>query len=214
MALPPHQSPKPEELQARLGHLNMVQGIISRLAGHSATVKTFTLTIAAAIVAVAFEKNLPTLLWAGAVVTAMFGLLDAYYLTVEKCFRSLYEEICARPWSQAFDFSIRQRRVKPSDVVASITSISVWGFYPLLLASFAVLPQLLDHVQRPAPSVEQPTVSVALPAPPRVGEGPVAASSKERHAERAAAAAGPTPGSRLDVGPVRADAQRSDTSPQ
>lgn len=95
------------QLQARLAHLAMIQGVIGRMAGYSASVKTFTLTVSAALVAVAFDKDLPVLFYAGTLIAAVFALLDAYYLTIEKSFRDLYAEVADRDWSRAFDLSIR-----------------------------------------------------------------------------------------------------------
>lgn len=148
----PHKAPACPtdlQLQARLAHLATIQGVIGRMAGYSASVKTFTLTVSAALAALAFDKDLPVLFYAGTLIVAVFALLDAYYLTIEKSFRDLYAEVADREWDQAFDLSIRQRPMALAAVLSSVMSVSVWGFYLLLLASFAALPQVQSHVQRP-----------------------------------------------------------------
>lgn len=150
-------SPTDLQLQARLAHLAMIQGVIGRMAGYSASVKTFTLTVSAALVAVAFDKELPVLFYAGVLIAAFFALLDAYYLTIEKSFRDLYAKVADRDWGQAFDLSIRQQPISFAAVLSSVMSVSVWGFYLLLLASFAALPQVQSHVQRPDTAIQQPS---------------------------------------------------------
>jgi len=158
--------PTTEQLQARLAHLNMIQAVISRMAGYSAAVKNFMLTITAAIVAIAFDKDMSALLYAGIGVTLVFGFLDAYYLAVEKCFRVFYTEVASRPWSEAFDLNIRQRAVRSKDVLLSTTSVSVWVFYAALLVSFAALPHVLPHVHPNSPPVQRQHLGAARPDEP------------------------------------------------
>jgi hypothetical protein len=125
----------------------MVQGIIGRLAGYSAGVKTFNLTIIAALIAVAFDKSAWNLLLLGVVVTVVFAMLDAYYLATEKCFRECYDAIASRPWPQSLDLRISHRPSGAGDVLKSVGSVSVWGFYAPLLGGLLILAYLLSYVQ-------------------------------------------------------------------
>lgn len=199
------------QLQARLAHLATIQGVIGRMAGYSASVKTFTLTVSAALVAVAFDKELPVLFYAGFLIAAVFALLDAYYLTIEKSFRDLYAEVAGRDWSQAFDLSIRQRAVSLASVLTSVMSVSVWGFYLLLLASFAALPQIQSHVQRSDTATQQPSRN-GPPAGGAVGAAP------QRADERASVSALPAVAPERAGGPAHvvvapARAKRPDSQP-
>ena len=118
-------------IQLRLGHLNMVQGIIGRLAGYSATVKNFSVTLAAAAVAVNLAKDQTGLLWIAIAAVVLFMVIDAYYLAQEKAFRDLYEEIAKRPLPKATDLRINRHDLDP---LRALRSFSVWPFY---------LPQLI-----------------------------------------------------------------------
>lgn len=52
--------PGPDKLvDLRIAHLNMIQGVISRMSGFSASAKNFCVTVSAAIIAVAFQKPVP-----------------------------------------------------------------------------------------------------------------------------------------------------------
>lgn len=127
-------------VQMRVAHLGMIQSIIARLSGFSANAKTFCITILAALVAVAFQKSVPELIWAGVAVPLVFALLDAYYLALEKRFRSLYSTVCARPLDQAEDLTINSDPLSATDVAKTLFSLSVAGVHvPLLLGMCALL---------------------------------------------------------------------------
>lgn len=199
-------SPTEIQLQSRLAHLAMVQAIIGRIAGYSAAVKNFNLTIAAALIAVAFDKALVGLLLASAGITTVFALLDAYYLSLEKCFRDCYATISTRPWSEALDLSITQRPARPSDVFRSVQSVSVWGFYGPLLGGVLLLAYLLSHVQ-PRPS--ETDIGSRPPGAHVAAERTVAAS--EQHiaepnggSSQRASAAAVEPGAGTSFEPERA----------
>jgi len=133
----PREMPSADALsQLRLGHLNMIQFVVGRLAGSSASAKTFSATLAAAAVAVTFTDKLAVLLWIPAVAVALLGLLDAYYLAQEKAFRDRYEEVAARPLVEATNLSIKR---PPLRFLEALRSFSVWGFYAPQLAVVAYL---------------------------------------------------------------------------
>lgn len=74
-------------------HLEMLQGVIGRLAGNSASCKTWcvSLTSALAVVAAGQQLNRPRILSVAALPIVLFYMLDAYYLGLERRFRSCYE---------------------------------------------------------------------------------------------------------------------------
>lgn len=131
----------------RVAHLNMIQGVISRMSGFSAGVKNFCVTISAAIIAVAYQKQVPMLVLAGAAVVLIFCIMDTYYLGLERRYRELYERVAARPFDQAPDMSIKAERLSLSTCFRALGSISVAGFYTLLLIGVVTLLTLTNHVQ-------------------------------------------------------------------
>lgn len=122
--------------QLRLGHLNILQGIISRLAGYSATVKNFSVTVTAALVALALDKGKAEALWVGLGAAVIFALLDAYYLSRERAFRDQYKEVAARSFANATNLGIDQ---PSANLFASLGSFSVWGLYLPEVVVIAVL---------------------------------------------------------------------------
>ena len=77
----------------KIKHLEMIQSIISRLAGNSFVLKGGMITIFTAILAVLGKDfNLKTALVLFIPIIA-FWMLDSYYLFKERLFRSLYDRV-------------------------------------------------------------------------------------------------------------------------
>jgi hypothetical protein len=110
----------------RLGHLNMIQGIIGRVAGFSAAAKNFSVTLAAAAVAVNLAEDNKGLLWIALGSALLLATIDAYYLAQEKAFRNLYDSIASRPLDKAADLRIKRPALQP---LRALVSFSVWAFY-------------------------------------------------------------------------------------
>lgn len=127
-------------VQMRVAHLSMIQSIIARLSGFSANAKTFCITILAALVAVAFQKPVPELIWAGIAVPFVFASLDAYYLALEKQFRRMYASVCSSPIDQAANLSIVRTKLRLREFATAFFSPSIiWVHLPLLLGVCSLL---------------------------------------------------------------------------
>jgi hypothetical protein len=83
------------EVDQKVAHLQMVQAVITRMAGNSFSLKTLSATLVAAVLAylgaVAGASKLVAI--AGALAVVLFWLLDATYLRLERLFRKLYDGI-------------------------------------------------------------------------------------------------------------------------
>lgn len=81
----------PDQIQANRDYLirqsEMLQGLISRMASHSLEVKKVGLTVWAAIVGFGFTNRIPALFVLAFVAFVLFGLLDIYYLFLERKLR-------------------------------------------------------------------------------------------------------------------------------
>jgi hypothetical protein len=77
----------------RIKHMEMIQAIVSRLAGNSFLVKGWALTLAAAFFGFAVSKDNPGVAIAGMFPVILFFGLDVYFLQAERLFRLLYEEV-------------------------------------------------------------------------------------------------------------------------
>jgi len=122
-----------EESPAVQAHLGIVQSIIQRMATNSASCKTWCITLVAAILVVVADKAQPSHALIAGIPTFLFLVLDAYYLALERCFRSSYNE---------FIDKVHAGKAVASDLYAvlpkgplirvffqSLASFSVWPFY-------------------------------------------------------------------------------------
>lgn len=77
--------------EGKLKHLELVQGVINRLANNSFLVKGWSITITLGAFGLFLDKNNIFILIALFVVVVLFWFIDSYYLRQEKLFRELYE---------------------------------------------------------------------------------------------------------------------------
>lgn len=143
-------------VQMRLAHLAMIQAVIGRMATYSASVKTFCVTLVAAIIALTSsgkaEPWLPSLMLA---IVLIFAVLDAYYLGLERAFREHYAEVVDRDLGLAHDLHISARTTAVAAIRKAIFSVSVLGFFvPLALILFIAL-SLASGAAEKGPSREE-----------------------------------------------------------
>ena len=94
-------------------HLEFVQASIGRMAGNSFMIRGWSLTLVSALFALAAKDANEWYVIISIFPCIMFWALDAYYLSQERKFRSLYDAIRTRPDT---DFSMDTRPVaKPYD---------------------------------------------------------------------------------------------------
>jgi len=94
----------------RIAHLQMIQGVITRMNANSFGLKTAAVTLVAALVAYYGAVPNASLIvgLGGVIVIAVFWGLDAQYLRWEKLFRALYDHVrVATQWKRPI--SIRWR---------------------------------------------------------------------------------------------------------
>lgn len=77
---------------------DMLQSLISRMAGNSLDVKKFGIGVWTAIVGFGFSSKTPTLFILAFVSFALFGLLDIYYLYMERMFRKNFNRLAQDHW--------------------------------------------------------------------------------------------------------------------
>jgi hypothetical protein len=71
----------------------MIQGTINRLASQASSMKGFAFTAVGLITAIASQAKAPNLYLLAMAVAVLFMLLDATYLTLEKRYRDLFNEV-------------------------------------------------------------------------------------------------------------------------
>lgn len=80
-------------MENKIKHLEMIQGVINRMAGNSFALKGWAVTLVAGIFVLA-EKDTDKLYFLVAYIPVIiFWCLDSYYLLQERLYRSLYEKV-------------------------------------------------------------------------------------------------------------------------
>ena len=74
-------------------YLTILQTVIGHMATNSASCKTWCVTLVSAIIVIIAGQGKPNYVWISVVPIALFMLLDAYYLSLERQFRSVYNDL-------------------------------------------------------------------------------------------------------------------------
>jgi hypothetical protein len=126
---------------AVIAHLNMLQAIISRLAGNGAQCKTWCLAIVSALFGLAGSKN-QAMIAAAVVPIIVLGFVDAAYLGRERAYRQLYNSIVIKirdgTYTVADSYNLAPS-VRWSDLLASLTSWAIWPIYGGILVVYGLV---------------------------------------------------------------------------
>lgn len=126
-------------------HLEFVQAIISRMAANSFLLKGWSVTLTAALFALAAKDSNPTFIVVALLPALSFWGLDAYYFRQERLFRKLYDNLrlaSEDALRKVEPFSLSTEKYQ-KDVCGwfctlwSLTVLAVHGV--ILVAIFAVL---------------------------------------------------------------------------
>ena len=127
------------ESKAVIAHLEMLQGIINRMARNSASCKQWCLTLVAAVIFLIARSGNPEYVTIAFIPIVLFYWLDSYYLLLERSFRNHHTEFTTR---------LHQDKLTPSDLyqfspprlknqywayLEALSSISAAPFYLSLL---------------------------------------------------------------------------------
>jgi len=123
---------------ARLKHLEFIHNVIARLAGNSFWLKGWSVTLIAAIFAVAARDSTVSLLYVAILPALAFWGLDAFYVGQERIFRKLHEDSAKGKVDVMFmDTSDYEKKWK--GWAGDLISRSVWPFHvPIVLVVLVV----------------------------------------------------------------------------
>lgn len=118
----------------KVRHLMFIEDIIKRQADNSFNIKKLCVTIFVAIIALAINGDMNTrmklcCLWLACFVVIIFMFLDAYYLSMERGFKKLYNEVCL----DKYDNYHIKLEIGFWNSTNAVTSKSVWIFYIALI---------------------------------------------------------------------------------
>jgi hypothetical protein len=97
-------------------HLELIQGVINRMAGNSFQLKGWSVTLVSALLALAANDGRAHFVLVAYFPTIAFWVLDGYFLCQERLFRELYKAVCDQSGDDS-NFSMDTSKYK--DKVAS-----------------------------------------------------------------------------------------------
>lgn len=133
-------------MEEKIKHLEMIQGVINRMANNSFILKGWAVTLAAGIFALPGSNSESVLSWIGCIPIIAFWGLDTYYLLQERLYRSLYKKVCALD-NADIDFSmIATKDVFPDKknrYLSCLASGTESLFYLPLTALYAIMANIV-----------------------------------------------------------------------
>ena len=91
-------------MDERIAYLQMIQSVIGRMARNSFLIKGWSITVVAALGALAAARTSELFVYLACFPVVMFWALDAYFLRQERLFRKLWDH--ARKPDAEIDFSM------------------------------------------------------------------------------------------------------------
>ncbi len=116
-------------------HIEIMQGVIQRMAENSRSCKVWCVTLVSAVLVLAARSGEPQHALIALVPSVLFFVLDAYYLALERGFRKSYDDFVSK---------VHSRQISTSDLYIVAPSGSkmrefLWAMLKSLM-SFSVLP--------------------------------------------------------------------------
>lgn len=99
----------------KVAHLQMIQGIITRMGQNSFQIKGWAIGIMIAIFSFAGEQSNTRCILFTIVPLIIMWFLDSYYLQLERKFRLLYDDVRISEESRDYDMNFNDIKIKVSD---------------------------------------------------------------------------------------------------
>ena len=107
----------------------MLQLVITRLANHGASLKSYCVTITIALCGFSVTLRQPGLALFSLMPITIFAILDAQYLPNERGYRSLFNRVRLEDWGELTKFDMNVGSVVRGSFFSAIGSWSIVTFY-------------------------------------------------------------------------------------
>lgn len=120
--------------ELRVKNLEMLQTLISRMAGYGASFKSYCITVTTAVIGFGLTLHSPAVAALALLPVFAFAVADAQYLRVERRFRALFDNVRKQNWDEMPAFDISLETAPPQSFSSAATSWSiVWFYAPLAI---------------------------------------------------------------------------------
>lgn len=122
----------------KMKHLELIQGVINRLAGNSFMIKGWSVTLVTALNALAAKDSKQMFVYVAYLPALVFWALDGYFLQQERRFRAVYDDVRRRD-EDTIDFSM----APPPGTMIATTWLAVTLSTTLLLFHGAIIASVI-----------------------------------------------------------------------
>lgn len=133
----------------KIAHLQMIQGIIDKMGGNLFYLRGWSITLLAGLFAISTSDLLKVSNWAPLlffILLLLFWIYDAYFLSLERKFRGLYDQVRKIP-EEKIDFSMNIGGFKihaDKTLFAALFSPTLLGFYGILNVAMFLIINLIN----------------------------------------------------------------------
>lgn len=122
--------------EQKVKHLEMIQAAINRLSGNSITVKGWGLTLVSALFALAAKDSDIRFALVSYFPALMFWLLDGYFISQERRFRKLYDQVRTST-EEGSDFSMDTTKFAQGQArwIVSTCSVTLLIFHGIVIGT-------------------------------------------------------------------------------
>ncbi len=124
-------------MEAKLRHLEFIQGVINRLATDSFRMKGWAVVLISALLVLLAKEDCVEFAYIGFLPVLIFWGLDGYFLWQERLFRDLYDQVRLMDESD-IDFSMETATFERTWLRATISTTLVPFYFGLALVVGAV----------------------------------------------------------------------------
>ena len=123
----------PADSPAVIAHINMMQAIITRLAGQSASCKTWCLTLVGGFLGLAGATKTPAFFLLSVLPLVALGYIDSLYLAHERAYRDLFASVVGKvrkgEYTLADTYGAKAAPVGAADLLGAFFSWAIAPFY-------------------------------------------------------------------------------------
>lgn len=131
-------------MEAKFKHLEMIQGIINRMAGNSFLLKGWSVTLISALFALAAKDSNQFFLYLSYFPCVAFWSLDGYFLWQERMYRKLYQKVTLMtPESIDFDMNATKFQDKVDSWFSTCFSVTLRLFHGVILGVIVLITLIL-----------------------------------------------------------------------
>ena len=133
-------------MEQKLKHLELIQGVINRLATNSFQMKGWTVVLVAAILVLLARENRLEAAYIALAPILAFWSLDGYFLWQERLYRTLYDHVRSLGEGQ-IDFSMNVAPFRTGyrrSWIGATLSRTILAFYIALIATVSLATVLLN----------------------------------------------------------------------